>query len=177
MECCLCLCAVHQQLHYSEERSEGAVRSGWLLRCGGPALPTGGDRHSAAYATDVPAGTGYSAPLYGLNEPRFRFLSVSELRWRGKIFIPGKDLVCPDYIASQMQCAKKIQHPCFNFPFSSRDTLLGSYSAQLPRVQEEAVEDDRPCSGLRCGRLTHPVQRGQRDGPEGDLRDRRWTRT
>lgn len=55
---------------------------------------------------------------------------------------------------------KKTRHTLTYFPTSSRDTLLGSYPAQLPRVQKEAVEDDRACSGLRCGRLTHPAQRG-----------------
>lgn len=43
---------------------------------------------------------------------------------------------------------------------SSRDTLLGSDPAQLPRIQEEAVEDDRTCSGLRSSHFAHPVQRG-----------------
>lgn len=73
IECRLCLCAVHQQLHHTEVWSEGALRSGWLLRRGGPALPAGGDRHSAAYTTDVPTGTGYSTLLYSLNEPKLDF--------------------------------------------------------------------------------------------------------
>ena len=54
------------------------------------------------------------------------------------------------------------------FSRSSRDSLLGSHPAQLPRIQEEAVEDDRSGPGLRSGGLAGPVQRGLRDGPEGD---------
>lgn len=57
-----------------------------------------------------------------------------------------------------------------NFPSSSRDSLLGSDAAQLPRVQEEAVEDDRSCSGLRRGRLPPAVQRRLRDAPQGDFK-------
>jgi len=55
-----------------------------------------------------------------------------------------------------------------NIPVSCRDTLLGSNPAQLPRVQKEAVQDDRASSGLRSGRLSHSVQRGLRDAAEGE---------
>lgn len=51
----------------------------------------------------------------------------------------------------------------------SRDPLLGLHAAHPPRVQEEAVEDDRSRAGLRRGRLPPPVQRRPRDAPEGDL--------
>lgn len=64
---------------------------------------------------------------------------------------------------------KMTHHTLIFFSRSSRDTLLGSYPAQPPRIQEEAVEDDRAGPGLCFGRLAGPVQRGLRDGPEGDL--------
>lgn len=54
---------------------------------------------------------------------------------------------------------KMINYAFTILPTSSRDTLLGSDPAQLPRIQEEAVENERTHSGLRCGRLAHPVQR------------------
>lgn len=50
-----------------------------------------------------------------------------------------------------------------------RGTLLGSHPAQLPRVQEEAVQDDRSRPGLCRGRLARTIQGRRRDGSEGDL--------
>lgn len=55
------------------------------------------------------------------------------------------------------------------FSLCPRGTLLGSHPAQLPRVQEEAVQDDCSRSGLRRGRLARTIQGRRRDGSEGDL--------
>lgn len=49
-----------------------------------------------------------------------------------------------------------------------RGALLGADAAQLPGVQEEALQDDRPRPGLRRGRFAPAVQGRQRDDPEGD---------